>query len=185
MKRILQYLLYPSVFFLLCVHGDVRAQPSYGIPRMVFGSGGGVTSGPDFRVKSTVGQAAVGVMLNSFHRSHAGFWYTSGGLVSGVDEQQGKAPGGFLLYQNHPNPFGYSGAGTPVTVIGYVLPRKARVFMTVYDAYGRKVTMRNEGMQGQGYHELELDGAGLPSGLYLITIRAGKNVRSIKALLVR
>ncbi len=185
MKCVLRNSIFILVVFLLCIQVDMTAQPSYHIPRTVFGSGGGMMSGPEFQVRGTVGQAAVGVALNTFHRSHAGFWYTSNGIPSTIEEGQGNDAVGFVLFQNHPNPFGYSVTGAPVTVISYILPARVRVVMVAYDLYGRKVAVRHEGIQEKGYHELEFDGTGLPAGVYLITMRAGKGVHSIKALLIR
>ncbi|NOY07020.1 MAG: T9SS type A sorting domain-containing protein [Chlorobi bacterium] len=142
-------------------------------------------SGLHFQVKGTVGQAVIGMGLNSFHRNNVGFWYTSGTITSVVEKEHGDAPERFFLFQNYPNPFGSSVTGAPLTVLGYILPERVRVTMVVYDAYGRKVAVRSQGVQEKGYQEVEFDGAGLPAGVYLITLQAGKNVRSIKALLVR
>lgn len=78
------------------------------------------------------------------------------------------APQKFELSQNYPNPF------NPSTKIRYILPQTAnandqmsRVLLKVYDILGNEVaTLVNES-QESGQHEIEFNGSGLASGIYI------------------
>jgi len=82
-------------------------------------------------------------------------------LLQFVDEQGASVNSSdFYLYQNHPNPFqGY-------TTIGFVLPKRAKAALSVYDMAG-KMIYQHRGDFNKGYNELELKSAVLPAhGLY-------------------
>jgi len=82
-------------------------------------------------------------------------------LLQFVDEQGASVNSSdFYLYQNHPNPFqGY-------TTIGFVLPKRAKAALSVYDMAG-KMIYQHRGDFNKGYNELELSSAVLPAhGLY-------------------
>jgi hypothetical protein len=88
-------------------------------------------------------------------------------------------PEKFILHQNFPNPF------NPSTIIGFNLPVKSIVELTVYDALGRKVqTLLNREMS-EGYNETLFNAANLSSGIYFYRITAGKFSETKKMLLFR
>ena len=89
-------------------------------------------------------------------------------------------PTEFQLRQNYPNPF------NPTTTIRFELPVDARVTLDVYNALGQRVeTLLNEPLQA-GFHHVEFDGAGLPSGLYLVSLKSTYGYSaSIRMLLVK
>lgn len=88
------------------------------------------------------------------------------------------------LYGNHPNPF------NPSTVIEYYLPDRRRVIIDIYDTAGRPVIRLLDCEQPAGRHALEwngMDSGGdqASSGVYLCTLKAGKEMRSRKLVLLR
>ena len=83
------------------------------------------------------------------------------------------ASDGAILYlqPNWPNPFHGS------TQIRFSLPGAANVSMTVYDLAGRRVaTPIKQQRLEPGAHEVEFDGRGLASGVYLCRLQAGDRV---------
>ena len=82
-------------------------------------------------------------------------------------DQNSELPGSVLLYQNYPNPF------NPVTQITFELMEPEWVTLNVYDALGRRVRDLADGVYTSGRHQIEFDGAGLPSGQYYYRIIAG------------
>ena len=88
------------------------------------------------------------------------------------------------LMQNYPNPF------NPITKIKYSIPSvgtQLGVFirLKVYDILGNEVaTLVNE-KQSPGYHEVELNGSKLPSGVYFYNIQAGSFADTKKLVLMK
>lgn len=87
--------------------------------------------------------------------------------------------GDFLLEQNYPNPF------NPVTSIKYSLRTGGEISLILYDCLGVKVrTLVNE-FQYPGDYEVELNAAGLASGVYLYKLQAGTFVQTKKLVLLK
>jgi hypothetical protein len=93
-------------------------------------------------------------------------------------------PKEFALSQNYPNPF------NPKTVIQYSIPRSpiyqrgetgGLVTLKVYDILGNLVTTLVNNVQVLGIYEVEFDGSGLSSGMYIYEIHAG-NFREVKKM---
>jgi CSLREA domain-containing protein len=80
-------------------------------------------------------------------------------------------PEAVALYGPSPNPLRTTAA------VGYDLPEAAHVRLAVYDALGREVALVVDAEMEAGHHEATLDGAGLPSGAYLLRLEAGAFVR--------
>ncbi|NOX19352.1 MAG: T9SS type A sorting domain-containing protein [Chlorobi bacterium] len=94
----------------------------------------------------------------------------------------------FRLYQNYPNPFGKSGAGSGTfTTIKYFVPLKngesADVSLKVYDLLGRKIAELVNGKQTPGEHQVKFNSKKLPSGIYFYSLRSGKFF-SVKKMLI-
>jgi hypothetical protein len=102
--------------------------------------------------------------------------FSSGGVV-GIEEHP-KIASGFSLYQNYPNPF------NPVTVISFQLPSEQYVSLRVYDVLGREVRNLTEGVLSAGTHNVQFDGSGMASGVYIYRIVAGQSVVSRKMQLL-
>lgn len=66
----------------------------------------------------------------------------------------------FQLVGCYPNPF------NPSTTISYSLPVDGIVTLSVRDAFGRQVSVLQNGYQTSGTHKILFDGSHLPSGMY-------------------
>jgi hypothetical protein len=89
----------------------------------------------------------------------------------GVEEHDDTKPGvptGYLLAANYPNPF------NPITTIRYSLPEPVHVRLRVYDLLGREVALLADRLQAAGTYEAVFDATGLPSGVYLYRLEAGR-----------
>lgn len=86
---------------------------------------------------------------------------------------------GFELNQNYPNPF------NPSTKIKFSIPASEFVSLKVFDLLGNKVaTLINE-EKPAGNYEVELNGAGLASGVYFYRLKAGNLIKTRKLVLAR
>ncbi|MBK6913367.1 MAG: T9SS type A sorting domain-containing protein [Ignavibacteriales bacterium] len=88
-------------------------------------------------------------------------------------------PGEYLIRQNYPNPF------NPTTVIEYQLPEGTEVRIEIYNIVGQRVKELLLGQKEAGYHKVEFNGAGLPSGIYLYKMTAGNFSESKKMILLK
>ncbi|HTY10557.1 MAG TPA: glycosyl hydrolase family 18 protein [Bacteroidota bacterium] len=90
-------------------------------------------------------------------------------------------PGGFVLYDNFPNPF------NPSTTIQFLLPAAAHVTIKVFDVLGREVaTLLNEQRNaGTGSVHFEASTHAVASGVYFYRIQAGSFVQTKKMILVQ
>ncbi len=86
------------------------------------------------------------------------------GFVTALEDEA--LPKDFELHQNYPNPF------NPVTNIRFGLPRAGKVVVQVFDSLGRRVGTLVDGTLPAGYHRITFDGVGLPSGVYIYSMRA-------------
>ena len=86
-------------------------------------------------------------------------------------------PKTLVLEQNYPNPF------NPRTMIRFALAREGRVTMRVYSVLGDLVRTLVDGPMAAGSHTIAFDGSGLPSGIYLVRLKAADVQRVGKMLL--
>ena len=85
----------------------------------------------------------------------------------------------FILNQNYPNPF------NPVTRISYSIPENTFTTLKVYDILGNDIqTLVNRELPA-GSYEVEFDGTGLPSGVYIYKLISGKFVKTLKMNLLK
>lgn len=84
-------------------------------------------------------------------------------LSAGLEKYQWPhpKPDGFVLYQNHPNPFNRE------TTLAFYLPKATRVNLTVHDIAGRKVKTLINGWMTEGAHNTTFDPLNLASGRYI------------------
>lgn len=88
-------------------------------------------------------------------------------------------PEDFFLYPNYPNPF------NPTTKIKYQIPKVSFVTLKIYDVLGNElVTIVNE-EKSAGNYEIELDGSGFTSGIYIYQLRANNYLEAKKMVLIK
>ncbi|MBN1164654.1 MAG: S8 family serine peptidase [Candidatus Krumholzibacteriota bacterium] len=112
-----------------------------------------------------------------------GFWddfivYGQDTLVTAIGDLD-IMPGGVVLFQNYPNPF------NPVTWINYYLPRDCRVILEIYDVMGRKVATLIDAQQTAGYQTARWSAASVSSGVYILRLKAGEEIRTRKVVLMK
>ena len=84
----------------------------------------------------------------------------------------------FNIEQNYPNPF------NPSTSIQYAVSSRQFVSLKVYDLLGREVaTLVNE-EKPAGNYEVEFNGTGLPSGIYLYHLFIDNNYKETKKMIL-
>jgi hypothetical protein len=88
-------------------------------------------------------------------------------------------PINYTLFQNYPNPF------NPSTAIRYSIPEDVRVQLAVYNMLGQTVAMLVDEMKSAGYYETMFQADDLPSGIYIVHLRAGYYIQSVKMTLVK
>ncbi len=83
------------------------------------------------------------------------------------------------LLQNYPNPF------NALTTLRYTLSKRSMVTLAVFNTLGQQVATLVQGEKEAGYHEVQLDGSGLSSGVYFYRMTAGDYVSTKKLLLLK
>jgi photosystem II stability/assembly factor-like uncharacterized protein len=101
--------------------------------------------------------------------------YTNSPLVS-VRETGSAMPGNYSLSQNYPNPF------NPSTTIAFTVGNAGRVSLKVYDILGREAVTLIDKEMVSGSYNVEFN-AGLSSGVYFYTLKAG-NFSSTKKMVI-
>lgn len=88
--------------------------------------------------------------------------------VANEDDGSGAdLPSAFALHAPAPNPV------LSRTTLRYDLPEIARVRLVLFDVLGRRVAVVEDEERAMGQHEVTLDAADLPSGVYLVRMDAG------------
>ena len=77
-------------------------------------------------------------------------------------------PGAFALAPPVPNP---TSQGARLT---YALADVGAVVVTVFDAMGRRVLALDHGVRAPGTYTAEVDASGLPAGVYMVRLQAGR-----------
>lgn len=99
--------------------------------------------------------------------------------ASGIKDHSSSIPGKIELKQNYPNPF------NPKTNIKFGLDKSNFVKLDVINIIGEKVrTLVNKDIHA-GYHRVTFNGKDLASGIYYYRLKAGKNVKTKKCLLLK
>ena len=104
-------------------------------------------------------------------------------MPTAVENDKGLSFKSYFLSQNYPNPF------NPETRIRFGLPKAAHVLIEIYNALGQKVRILVDDNYQAGYYERIWDarndrGEKVPSGIYLLKMRAGDFVKTRKMLVV-
>ena len=86
---------------------------------------------------------------------------------------------GFDLTGNYPNPFNAS------ATIEYILADAVKVQIIVYDALGHRVSVLVNTIQPAGFHKINFDASGLPTGIYFLNMQAGRFIKTNKMMLAK
>lgn len=96
-----------------------------------------------------------------------------------VTSETSYPPESFHLYHSYPNPF------NPSTIIAFAIPKSGLVTLRVYDLLGREIdTILNQRMEA-GHHKVQWSASNVPSGIYLVRLRAGDFSQTRKAMVLR
>ncbi|MBU2507255.1 MAG: T9SS type A sorting domain-containing protein [Bacteroidetes bacterium] len=99
-------------------------------------------------------------------------------VVVGVEDET-NVPTEFSLGQNYPNPF------NPLTKIEFAIPEESHVSLKVYDALGKLVRTLVDGKLSIGFHSVDFEASGLPSGVYIYRVVFGNTIESKKMMVLK
>ena len=88
-------------------------------------------------------------------------------------------PKEMALGSNYPNPF------NPRTVIPYAVAERSTVRIAVYDVLGREVALLVDGAVSAGRYEVAWEASRLPTGVYVVRLRAGSVVKTQRVTLMK
>lgn len=167
------------IFLAASLSFQQMVQAQFAIRSSVLAGGGLSAANTTYRMAGTLGQPLIGRVSSSSLVHGAGFWYTSAGVITSVEQVPAAVPAAYRLEQNYPNPF------NPGTTIEFALPKPSHVTLKIYDLLGREVATLVDKKLGPGEYKVTFDATGLASGVYLYQIRAKDFVKSRKFMLLK
>jgi cytochrome c peroxidase len=78
-----------------------------------------------------------------------------------------------------PNPF------NPTTKLNYYIPEDSHIQLDVFNINGEKVTTLQQGFMSAGEHHVIFNGNNLSSGIYLVNLNTGKDMKTVKLVLLK
>jgi hypothetical protein len=82
-----------------------------------------------------------------------------------------------LTVTAYPNPF------DAVSTVEYTLPTAAKVSLTLTNSEGKVIQQATKGeLQDNGRHQVKIDGANLPVGVYVYQVQTGEELKTIRLL---
>jgi hypothetical protein len=128
---------------------------------------------------STAGQAAIGPEGSAAWTAEIGFWLPlSQGTIS-TPEGGGLAPERFELGPCGPNPVGLAAS------LGFGVPIPTPVTIHLFDVAGREIRTLADAEYPAGRHQVAIESRGLPSGVYLCRMTAGKFHATYRLILAK
>jgi len=88
-------------------------------------------------------------------------------------------PSSYALYQNYPNPF------NPKTIISYQIPELSFITLKVYDVLGNEIATLVDKKLPAGEYEVDFNGIGLTSGIYIYQLKTGSFIQTKKMVLLK
>ena len=85
----------------------------------------------------------------------------------------------FKLAQNYPNPF------NPSTKIDFLLPKKSKVKLEIFDITGRRVATLIDEVKEAGNYSINFNGLNLSTGIYVYRLTTANNMAVRKMLLIK
>ena len=83
------------------------------------------------------------------------------------------------IISNYPNPF------TESTTISFMMHNAGKAMLDLYDSFGNKISKLAEGNFSEGMHSIDLNSAGLSSGIYYLRMTSGNSISSRKIAIVK
>jgi phosphatidylserine/phosphatidylglycerophosphate/cardiolipin synthase-like enzyme len=121
-------------------------------------------------------------IANLYLQEFAARYKESGGkdnIVVNVEKSAAELPQTIRLIGNYPNPF------NPRTTVGFELPARMRVELSVIDLLGRSVATLAEGEYGPGEYRVQWDGSSCATGVYYCRMRAGNTLSVLPMMLMK
>ncbi len=138
-----------------------RKDPSSGWLKIGFISGNGTSTGIN---SYTYEDNTVASGIYSYRLKQVDFNGTS--VYSKTVEVNTNTLSEFALNQNYPNPF------NPTTKISFSVPQTSNVNLSVFNVLGEKVAVLINGVRSPGKYDLDFNGSGLTSGVYIYRMEA-------------
>lgn len=123
---------------------------------------------------SWTGDGADGSGENGWH-----LWMEATVTTGGATDNEGVASLATVLEPPHPNPF------HATTTLTYSLAEAGPVSLRVFDLLGREVDRLDVGVRLAGRHEVRMDGAALPSGVYIVRLETRGSAHVQRLVLTR
>ncbi len=101
------------------------------------------------------------------------------GTPTAVEGKDNLKPLTYSLSQSYPNPF------NPSATISFSIPKPGYVKLSVYNILGKEVASLVDGYVNAGEQQVSFNAAGLASGVYLYTVRAGSYSKTMKMILMK
>ena len=163
--------------YYILIQSNLNAQLQ--IPVSVFSNGGSFISGGNYQINGTLGQSLIGSVGSSNNMNLIGFWYTTEGFVTDIQEEQNPLPTEYFLSQNYPNPF------NPATKIQYGVKERIDIKIVIFNAIGEEILLLLKELKEPGSYEIEFNASTLPSGVYFYRLQAGDFVQTRKMILLK
>ncbi len=96
-----------------------------------------------------------------------------------IKEAKSDLPTEFQVFSPYPNPF------NSFVTVSYAIPSVIDVDIRIYNLVGQTVLALPSSRQLAGKHSITFEAASLASGMYIIEIKAGKEVERQKAILLK
>ena len=88
-------------------------------------------------------------------------------------------PSELRLSVPYPNPF------NPTTTIEYYLSQDTHITLEIYNVSGQKVDVLKDGIVETGHHSVVWNALGMPSGIYICTLKTNNFTDMKKMLLLK
>ncbi len=99
--------------------------------------------------------------------------------IGEVSVSNGDTPVSFGITKVYPNPF------NPTTTVQFTLPAQSAVDARLFNLLGQEVAQLVDQPMAAGQHTLQVDGSRLASGVYMLRLAAGSDVRVHKLMLMK
>jgi photosystem II stability/assembly factor-like uncharacterized protein len=153
--------------FVSTNNGDNWVSISAGLPVGIFGQ------------TSSVFSVALNSQDEIFIGTDGAGVYKGDPAITSVESAANSLIKDYELAQNYPNPF------NPFTTIRFSIPEESFVKLKIYNLLGQEVAALINGVEEAGEKVKVFDASGLPSGVYIYKITAGKFTDSKKMILIK